>query len=48
MLAIAPALNALAVGLSWRRIRWTHSIASVVIGLVAAAMTALGLALGNG
>ncbi len=47
MLAIATSIDALAVGLSLAMIRVDILYPSLVIGLVAAAMTALGLALGK-
>lgn len=46
MLAVATSIDALAVGLSLAILRVPILYPSIVIGLVAAAMTALGLALG--
>lgn len=47
MLAIATSIDALAVGLSLAMLRVQILYPSIVIGIVAAAMTALGLALGK-
>ncbi len=47
MLAIATSIDALAVGLSLAMLKVQILYPSVVIGVVAAAMTALGLALGK-
>ena len=47
MLAIATSIDALAVGLSLAMLQVPILSPSIIIGIVAAAMTALGLALGN-
>ncbi len=47
MLAVATSIDALAVGLSLAMLRVEILYPSIVIGLVAAAMTALGLAMGS-
>lgn len=47
MLAVATSIDALAVGLSLAMIKVQILYPSIVIGVVAAAMTALGLALGK-
>jgi putative Mn2+ efflux pump MntP len=47
MLAIATSIDALAVGLSLAMIKVQILYPSIVIGIVAAAMTVIGLALGK-